>query len=137
MGKKVKPDEAGCPCGLGGAYAACCGRYLSEGGEPAPTAEALMRSRYTAYARGDEAYLLASWHPSTRPPALDLAADAGVVKWLGLEVLATEAGGEADAEGVVEFAARYKVSGKAERMRERSRFAREDGRWFYLSGELS
>ncbi|OQS40778.1 YchJ family protein [Chromobacterium haemolyticum] len=133
MGKKAKPDAAGCPCGLGGYYAACCGRYLSEGGEPAPTAVALMRSRYTAYARGDEAYLLASWHPSTRPQALDLAADAGVVKWLGLEVLATEAGGE----GWVEFAARYKVSGKAERMRERSRFAREDGRWFYVSGELS
>ncbi|WP_249605113.1 YchJ family metal-binding protein [Chromobacterium sp. IRSSSOUMB001] len=137
MGKKAKPDAAGCPCGLGGDYVVCCGRYLSEGGEPAPTAEALMRSRYTAYARGDEAYLLASWHPSTRPQALDLAADAGVVKWLGLEVLATEAGAEADTEGWVEFAARYKVSGKAERMRERSRFAREDGRWFYVSGELS
>ncbi|MBN3005143.1 SEC-C motif-containing protein [Chromobacterium alkanivorans] len=137
MGKKAKPDAAGCPCGLGGAYAACCGRYLSADGAPAPTAEALMRSRYTAYARGDEAYLLASWHPSTRPQALDLAADAGVVKWLGLEVLATEAGGAADVEGWVEFAARYKVSGKAERLRERSRFLREDGRWFYVSGELS
>ena len=137
MGKKTQKPQSACPCGLGGDYAACCGRYLADAGTPAPTAEALMRSRYTAYARGDESYLLASWHASTRPAALDLAADAGVVKWLGLEVLATEAGGVADAEGRVEFVARYKVGGKAERLHERSRFLREDGRWFYVSGELS
>ncbi|KMN29696.1 MULTISPECIES: YchJ family protein [Chromobacterium] len=137
MGKKTQKAPSACPCGLGPAYAACCGRYLDDAGAPAPTAEALMRSRYTAYARGDEGYLLASWHASTRPQSLDLAADAGVVKWLGLDVLATEAGGATDVGGMVEFIARCKVGGKAERMHERSRFVREDGRWFYVSGELS
>ncbi|KMN48595.1 hypothetical protein VL04_08810 [Chromobacterium violaceum] len=131
--KSKKQARVACPCG-GGELAACCGRYLGPDASPAPTAQALMRSRYSAYALGLEDYLLATWHPSTRPEALHLDEDAGVVKWIGLEVKRCEAGGERDAEGVVEFVARCKVGGKAERMHETSRFLREDGRWYYVSG---
>lgn len=89
-----------------------------------------MRSRYSAYVRGLEDYLLATWHSSTRPGALDLAA-AQQPKWLGLEVNAqTEYGDSA----TVEFIARCKVGGRAQRMHELSRFRREEGRWYYLDG---
>lgn len=94
-----------------------------------------MRSRYTAYTLGQEAYLLATWQEATRPSAHDLSDDASV-KWLGLEILRTEQGGEDDQTGVVEFVARYKVGGRAHRLHETSRFRRENGRWFYLDGEL-
>lgn len=94
-----------------------------------------MRSRYTAYTLGQEAYLLATWQEATRPSTLDLSDDAAV-KWLGLEIRRTEQGGEDDQTGVVEFVARYKVGGRAHRLHETSRFRRENGRWFYLDGEL-
>lgn len=122
---------AACPCGLPRAYDDCCA--CLHRGEPAPDAEALMRSRYSAYVLGLEGYLLETWHPSTRPARLDL--DAGPrPKWLGLKVLGHEAcdGGQA----TVTFVARYKVGGRAHRLRETSRFVREDGRWYYLDGEL-
>jgi SEC-C motif-containing protein len=135
MKKSVLNQAAGCWCGRPVAAAQCCGRYL-EVGEPAPTAEALMRSRYSAYVRGDEAYLLATWHPSTRPAVLDLAEDTAT-KWLGLEITRTEAGGEQDERGSVEFVARYKVGGRAHRLHEVSRFVREEGRWYYVDGEVS
>ncbi|WP_434633515.1 YchJ family protein [Chromobacterium sp. CV08] len=134
--KPKKQASAACPCG-GGELTACCGRYLGPGAPPAPTAQALMRSRYSAYALGLEAYLLATWHPSTRPEALHLDEDAGVVKWIGLDVRRCEAGLEADVDGVVEFLARCKVGGKAERIHETSRFVREDGRWYYVSGVVA
>ncbi|QZA79445.1 hypothetical protein K4H28_05460 [Deefgea tanakiae] len=91
-----------------------------------------MRSRYSAYVLGLADYLAATWHGSTRPADLDLTEDTEV-KWLGLKVdFASEAGDE----GVVHFVARYKVGGKAHRLSEKSRFIREDGRWFYLDGEV-
>lgn len=130
------PSPTLCPCGSTQPYAACCGRFIDTPGQPAPTAEALMRSRYTAYAQGQEAYLLATWQEATRPSTLDLTDDAAVVKWLGLEIRRTELGGEHDQTGVVEFVARYKVGGRAHRLHETSRFRRENGRWFYLDGEL-
>lgn len=100
----------------------------------APTAEALMRSRYTAYVRRDEAYLLRTWHPSTRPAALGLDDTA----WLGLDVIATEAGCEGDATGVVEFEARHVDGGGAvATLRETSRFAREGGAWLYVDGDVA
>jgi SEC-C motif-containing protein len=103
-------------------------------GEALPaTAEQLMRSRYTAYVRGDEDYLLRTWHPSTRPERLGLGA-SGPVKWLGLEVMRCEVGGAVDDRGVVEFVARCKPAGRAERLHECSRFVREGGRWLYLDG---
>jgi len=118
-----------CPCGAAD-YAACCGRY--HGGASAPDAAALMRSRYSAYVLGLEAYLLATWHPGTRPAVLDLAADNA--KWLGLEVRKHTP--ESADRATVEFIARYKIGGRAHRLHEISRFVREEGRWFYVDGEF-
>ena len=116
-----------CPCGSGRDYAACCGPLHA--GAPAPDAEALMRSRYSAYVREDADYLLRSWHPSTRPDAL--AFDEPRPAWLKLEVLWHRSTGPDSAE--VEFVARYRIGGgRVVRMREHSRFLREDGRWYYL-----
>lgn len=109
-------------------YTACCGRCHS--GATAPDAAAMMRSRYSAYALGLEAYLLATWHPDTRPAALDLAADG--TKWLGLELKRHTP--EAADRATVEFVARYKIGGRAHRLHEISRFVREEGRWFYVDG---
>ena len=92
-----------------------------------------MRSRYTAYVRGRADYLLQTWHPATRPAALDLSSEP--TRWLGLQILRAVAGGSEDAQGIVEFVARYKVGGKAYRLREVSRFVREAGRWFYQDAE--
>ena len=122
-----------CPCGTGLTYAECCGR-LHDGTATAGTAEQLMRSRYSAFAVGDPAYLLDTWHPSTRPPSLELDP---TVRWTGLDVLATTDGGLLAAEGTVEFRAHYVVHGTAGAQHERSRFLREQGRWRYLDGVSS
>lgn len=127
--KPVKPEPA-CPCGRAFGYADCCGPYHS-GLIPA-TAEALMRSRYSAYTLGLEPYLLQTWAAETRPAALGLA-EQPQPKWLGLEVLHAEENGDT---AVVEFVARCKIGGRAERMQERSRFVRRNGRWYYLDGEF-
>ncbi len=121
-----------CPCESGKPYADCCAPLIA-GTRPAPDAEALMRSRYTAFTLRDEAYLLATWHPSTRPAALDLAAEP-VPKWIGLQVRRRERTGPDSAE--VEFVARYRVGGRAHRLHETSRFLREDGAWRYVDGTL-
>ncbi|MBE9609788.1 zinc chelation protein SecC [Chitinilyticum litopenaei] len=92
-----------------------------------------MRSRYSAYVLELESYLLATWHASTRPEALALGEEPRP-KWLGLAVKLAETDGE---RGVVAFVARYKVGGRAYRMEEHSRFVREDGRWFYVDGDVS
>lgn len=126
--KTQKPANNPCPCG-GGAYDACCAPLHQ--GKPAPDAEKLMRSRYSAYVLRLEDYLLATWHPDTRPSSLDLAADDS--KWLGLEVKRHQADGES---ATVEFVARYKIAGRGHRLHEVSRFTREHGRWFYLDGEF-
>jgi len=121
-----------CPCGSSPQYADCCARCI-EGDEPVPTAEVLMRSRYTAYTLQREDYLLATWHPSTRPAELGLRNEAPA-KWLGLEVKRHE---QQDADhATVEFVARYKVNGRAHRMHEVSRFVRENGRWLYVDGDI-
>ena len=115
-------------------YADCCGRYLDDG-EAAPTAEALMRSRYTAYTLSREEYLLATWHRSTRPDSLELAS-APRSQWLGLEVRRHEQRGADHA--VVEFVARYKVGGgRAHRLHEISQFVCEAGQWFYMNGNIA
>ncbi len=121
-----------CPCGSNKDYVECCGRYL-DGGDAAPTAEALMRSRYTAYTLGREDYLLATWHYSTRPASLELASEPRS-KWLVLEVRRHE---QSDSDqALVEFVARYKVGGRAHRLHEVSRFVREAGQWFYVDGNV-
>ncbi|MGY1664300.1 YchJ family protein [Geodermatophilus sp. SYSU D00696] len=120
-----------CPCGSGLAYAECCGR-LHDGTATAATAEQLMRSRYSAFAVGDPAYLLATWDPATRPRTLDL--DPGV-RWIGLEVLGTTGGGLFDAEGTVTFRASARAGGERHVQGERSRFRRVGGRWVYVDGD--
>ena len=124
--------DAACPCGSGRGYAECCGPLHA--GAPALTAEALMRSRFSAFARGDAAYLTASWHPLTRPRDLDLDAD---VVWRRLQIVDTVAGGPGDAEGVVEFRASYRAPDGAGLLHERSHFTRVDGRWVYVDGDVS
>ena len=125
---------APCPCGRTSpkgqalSLADCCGPLHM--GQPAPDAERLMRSRYSAFVRGDVPHLLATWHSSQRPAELTLeTAD----KWLGLEIKRHLVTGADTAE--VEFVARFRVAGKAVRQHERSRFVREDGRWFYVDGD--
>jgi SEC-C motif-containing protein len=119
---------AACPCSSDRRYADCCGP-LHAGDVPAATAEALMRSRYSAFVLGHADYLLATWHPGTRPAALDLDP---AKRWLGLEVRRHAEEGDTS---TVEFIARSRAGGaSAQRLHEISRFAREHGRWFYIDG---
>jgi SEC-C motif-containing protein len=115
-----------CPCLSGEVYDACCGPLHR--GEPAPTAERLMRSRFSAFALGDSAYLLRSWHPSTRPDSLEL--DPGL-RWYRLDIERTEKGGPFDREGVVAFSAYFAGSERGV-LQETSRFVREGRDWFYV-----
>jgi SEC-C motif-containing protein len=96
-----------------------------------------MRSRYSAFAVGDTAYLLATWHPSTRPVDLDLDDD---LEWRRLDVVRTEAGGPFDTTGVVEFVAHHRSRTDPSdrgRLHEVSRFVREDDRWRYVDGDVA
>jgi SEC-C motif domain protein len=126
-----------CPCGrLNGAgqtvlYHQCCGLYHGMTGLHAPDASALMRSRYSAFVLGDVDYLRATWHPDTCPA--DLTLEPGV-KWLGLEVKSARQLDDTHAE--VEFVARSRVAGRGQRLHERSRFVKDQGRWLYLDGDL-
>ncbi|GAA1958734.1 YchJ family protein [Catenulispora subtropica] len=117
-----------CPCGTGEPYADCCGA-LHEGRTTAATAEQLMRSRYSAFAVNDAAYLLRSWHSSTRPARLELDPRT---RWTGLEIVGTTGGTAFNADGTVEFIAHYTESGHADTLRENSSFVREGGSWVYL-----
>ncbi|MGQ0433803.1 MAG: YchJ family protein [Microthrixaceae bacterium] len=122
-------DAALCPCGSVATLARCCGPYL-RGDKPAPTAERLMRSRFTAFALADGAYLLRTWHEATRPEAIDFVHGQ---RWTRLEILATLAGELLDPEGEVEFRAHYERRGTPGVLHELSRFVRDDdGRWVYL-----
>ncbi|MDO4897878.1 MAG: YchJ family protein [Rothia sp. (in: high G+C Gram-positive bacteria)] len=132
-----------CPCGSGETYGACCGRlhaaFAASGQLTAPTPEALMRSRFSAFAVNDMPYLLATWHPATRPASLELDE---TLRWYRLDILAS-GGGVFDDRGTVEFAAYYRSVPnlpQEERVKgvqqEKSRFVREGGSWFYLDGEL-
>jgi SEC-C motif-containing protein len=129
----VPATPSRCPCLSGLPYADCCGP-LHRGERAAPTAEALMRSRYSAFAVGDAAYLLATWHPSTRPEALELD-DA--TRWRRLDVLATSAGGPFDTAGTVEFRAHYRDVGGPGSLHEVSRFLRAGGAWSYVDGDAT
>ena len=121
------PGEA-CPFGSAETYAACCGRLHA--GAAAATAEQLMRARYSAFVKGETAYLLRTWRSSTRPRRLDLDSE---LHWLGLRVLATAGGGLFDDEGEVEFVARHERAGVRGRLHERSRFVRVGGAWMYIA----
>ena len=141
MSRTPAVPSAACPCGRlqgsGGkakplAYADCCGRFIDHwDAQPAPDAECLMRSRYTAFVCERADYLLATWHPSHRPASLDFDAAA---QWLGLEVRGHWVKDVDHAE--VEFVARHRLGGRAVRLHERSRFVREGGRWYYVDGDM-
>jgi SEC-C motif-containing protein len=128
------PRPAPCPCGSGLDDAACCGRWHAGPLHlQAPSAEALMRSRYSAHVLGLADYLRDTWYPHTRPAAPLLADPA--VRWLGLEVRRHTV---LDADhAVVEFVARSKLGGRAARLHETSRFVRENGRWWYVDGDVA
>ncbi|WP_170948491.1 YchJ family protein [Bordetella genomosp. 5] len=130
--KKMSSSSTACPCDLGKDYQACCGRWHQGPlALQAPDAPTLMRSRYSAFVLDEIAYLLATWHPDTRPSELE--PNASDLKWLGLEV---KRSAQTDADhAVVEFVARCRQAGRATRMHETSRFERIDGRWYYLDGE--
>lgn len=125
--KSHKSADTHCPCESGKLYQACCGLYHH--GAVALTAEALMRSRYSAYVLGLENYLLETWHTDTRPTALNLA-DEPKIKWLGLQIKHAET--KHDHTATVEFVARYKINGKAEKMHEISQFMHINKKWYYL-----
>ncbi|RVW03275.1 YchJ family protein [Rhodococcus spongiicola] len=126
--KRVSDDDR-CPCLSGERYELCCGRFHC-GDTVAPTAEQLMRSRYTAFVVGDTDYLRRTWHPRTRPETLDLDRD---LVWRRLEVLRTSGGGLFDDTGTVEFVASYSDHGERRSMREHSKFVRENGQWLYVN----
>lgn len=119
----------GCPCLSGLSYDECCGPAHS-GVTPSPTAERLMRSRYSAFALGLPAYLLSSWHPSTRPTSLELDDS---VRWYRLDILGRTHGGMLDTTGTVEFIAYYRDGDDRGTQHENSLFRRENGHWFYVS----
>jgi len=119
-----------CPCLSGETYSACCHRFHS-GESMAPTAESLMRSRYCAFAVDDAAYLLATWHPRTRPGSLVLDTETA---WTRLDIEATSKGGPFDVDGVVEFTAHGRRAGQRMRQHETSRFERMGRAWFYVDG---
>lgn len=147
-----------CPCGLGLALAECCGRvqerFAATGELTAPTAEALMRSRFTAFARlgladlnHDDgaaesaamvAYLRATWVAEHRPSAADLTPIPAepAARFTRLAVLSTEDGGPFQDRGVVEFVAVGQGAEGRFRLHETSRFCREDGAWVYVDGDV-
>ncbi|WP_428839518.1 YchJ family protein [Actinoplanes xinjiangensis] len=114
-----------CPCGRG-SYQSCCAPLHD--GKPAADPEALMRSRFSAYALDNSDHVLRTWHPETRPAAVD--ADPAM-RWTRLEVLEHSGGGVFDAEGIVEFRAHFTDGGRPGVLAEKSRFVRHDGRWVY------
>lgn len=122
-------NSSPCPCGEPLPYDVHCGRLHT--GDPAITAEQLMRSRYSAHVKHDVDYLTRSWQIATRPNEIILDDD---ITWRGLTVHRTERGNALDADGVVEFTATYERAGKIVEMREISRFARASGRWVYVDG---
>ena len=129
MKKKTMPDVCPCQWQDGVLFDDCCGRYIA-GTALAPTAEALMRSRYSAFVKEAGDYLLQTCPSSTRPAEMDFEP----TQWLGLKVEAAHDIDESHAE--VRFSARYKVNGRAHKMQENSRFVREQGAWLYVDGDV-
>ncbi len=124
-----------CPCDSGEPYGSCCEPlHLSSA---ATTAEHLMRSRYSAFCLGKIEYLLATLHPSQRQPndRANLIQTLSRTHWVRLQILATNRGAADDDSGQVEFVATYHEDGTARQLHERSCFVKENGRWFYSSGE--
>ena len=126
-----------CPCGSSLDFEKCCGPYL-RGDKNPPTAESLMRSRYTAFHEGELDYIYNTHHKSTRGE-LDMEGIktwALESDWLGLEILSTEKGLEKDSEGKVEFSCLFNFQGKNQSHHELSSFIKEDGKWYFVDGVL-
>lgn len=121
-----------CPCGSQIPLSRCCGPLLA-GDQLASSAEQLMRSRYSAYVKEDQGYLLSTWHPSTRPAQLHPGCTPQP-QWQKLSVLATNAGRRQDKEGTVTFIATCTIDGRPDSLYEKSRFVQESGVWYYLDG---
>ncbi len=126
-----------CPCGTGRNLDDCCGAII--GGAPAPTAETLMRSRYTAFALGNVSYLSRTLSFESRLDFDEVEAEntANNVTWLGLEIRGTQGGGENDEAGTVEFIASFRLEGQQRAHHELASFKREDGRWVYSDGLIN
>lgn len=124
-------DDVRCPCGSGDVFGGCCRPLLD--GAPAPTAERLMRSRYTAFSLHDAEYLRESWHPTTRPPEIEFESD---LEWRRLLIVDTVEGGPFDRSGIVEFEAFWRQGDVRGSLRERSRFVRDDRYWAYVDGDV-
>lgn len=120
-----------CPCGSGRNLDQCCGPILDDP-RHAETAEALMRSRYTANTLGRWNHLWATWHPRTRPDVVDSQG----LEWTGLQILATKDGQPGDITGMVEFRASYRAGKRHNFLHEVSRFQRRAGRWMYVDGDV-
>ncbi|MBE9403019.1 YchJ family metal-binding protein [Brachybacterium sp. p3-SID1565] len=129
-------NDERCPCGSGDTFGSCCGPVLT-GKRRAATAEALMRSRYTAFTTQDLEHALASWHPDTRPDRADLARSLADTRWLRLDVRGTTGGGPFDDEGTVEFVAIARTEQGRRELHEISHFTRVDGSWLYVRGDLA
>jgi SEC-C motif domain protein len=127
--KRPATTTNACPCG-GASYANCCQPYHL--GAVAPNAERLMRSRYSAYVQQNHDYLLATWHPDTRPSSLDLTTPS--IQWLSLNIKHSQT--ITPQQASVEFIAKYKINGRAERMHEISQFRKVDERWLYVDGQF-
>ena len=125
-----------CPCGTGQAFADCCQPYLT-GTAIAPTAVALMRSRYSAFATGHVDYLVSTHHPKKRTfgEKAELKQSCANTEWIRLQIFETFSGKESDDTGVVEFEAVYRSSEMGQ-LHERSNFVKEDGSWFYVDGQM-
>lgn len=129
---KTTLENTACPCGSKLNYAQCC--ELLHQGASASNAEALMRSRYTAFALNLDEYLQRSWHVSTRPPINEISRNEKP-RWIGLQIKRHEQ--RDDNRAIVEFVARYKINGRAFALHETSHFVRENGHWFYVDGEIA
>ena len=121
------PAADRCPCGRA-SYDTCCGP-LHRGDKQATTAEQLMRSRYSAFARNDDAYLLRTWDTRTRPRRITFDP---AMRWLRLDVLDVSGGGLLDTEGAVEFDAHFLEHDRRSVLHERSLFVKAGGRWTYV-----
>jgi SEC-C motif-containing protein len=131
----MKPSSS-CHCGLEASYSACCARYIS-GDEDAPTPEALMRSRYSAYVEGDIKYIMRTIADDSDEKTDEASTRqwSEMSNWLGL-VVHEATGGADDDEGTVEFTAAYEIKGRELKHRERARFGKIDGKWKYLEGDM-
>ncbi len=127
---KIMPLQKRCPCGFGKLFDQCCGPYLAGITHPV-TPEQLMRSRYTANVEQDQAYLLKTWYPETRPNSI-----GGFNTWYSLQIISVQGGGPEEGEGMVEFRAMYDEGDGPGCLHEKSHFVREYDRWYYSDGEV-